>query len=124
MKLVLSFGVADVVNGTSAEAFRSAAETILTGAITLGRVLVVGPTPVAGPEKYARIKALSDELAALCTVHRIPFVAAIDAMQGSPVYRQALINSDGVHPSSAGYAALAELVAGEKAARRFLGLER
>ena len=123
-RLVFSFGVADVFNGTAMEDFIAAAETLLVEAHVMAQVLVVGPTPVASPEKCARIKTLSEELARICSLHKIPFVETIDAMQGSPVYRQALINSDGAHPSSTGYAALAEHLAGDKQARKFLGLER
>lgn len=123
LKLIFSFGVADIINGVTMSDTLAAAETILTQANKLGDVLVVGPTPVSDNAKTDAINDISGKLAGLCGSQKIPFVPVIDAIRESTVYEQALKDGDSIHPTAIGYAALAEHILQSEPARDFFGLE-
>lgn len=123
LKLVFSFGVADVVSGTPTEQSLAAGVSILTQAKGMGDVLVIGPTPVNDRDKREEITTLSRMLEGLCKRLDIPFVQTADAMHRSFVYGQALNDGDGVHPTASGYADLAEHILKNNAARVFFGLK-
>jgi lysophospholipase L1-like esterase len=123
LRLTFSFGVADIANNVHSDLTLGNAEAILTEAITAAPTLMIGPTPVADPERNAQIKKLSGKLAGICEQHHIPFVPVIDAMQSSSVYTQALGAFDNVHPSADGYAALAGHLLQTNTVRTFFGLE-
>ncbi|MCJ2166315.1 GDSL-type esterase/lipase family protein [Pseudodesulfovibrio sp. S3-i] len=123
LRLTFSFGVADIANSVHSDLTLSNAEAILTEAITTAPTLMIGPTPVADPERNAHLKSLSGKLAGICEQHQIPFVPVIDAMQGSSVYTRALGAFDNVHPSADGYAALAGHLLQTNTVRTFFGLE-
>lgn len=122
-KLVFSFGVADVMTGQSTDDTMAAARNILTRAKELGDVLLVGPTPVSNDNASSSVGIVSDKLAELCQSLDIPFVPVIDDISGSTVYQQALNDGDGVHPTSMGYAELAQTILKTEPARDFFGLE-
>lgn len=122
-KLVISFGVADILNGVQTEDSLAAAFAMLTQAREAGDVLVVGPTPVSDAAKSEEIALLSVLIETMCRQLDIPFIATIDAMSRSAVYAQALADGDTVHPTGAGYAELADHIDETNEARRFFGLE-
>lgn len=122
-KLVFSFGVADVANKVAAEQSLAAGVAMLTQAKAMGDVLVVGPTPVNDRGVREEVTTLSRMLAGLCKRVDIPFIPTIDAMHRSFVYGTSLNDGDGVHPTAAGYAELAEHILKFNTAREFFGLE-
>ncbi|QGY40176.1 G-D-S-L family lipolytic protein [Pseudodesulfovibrio cashew] len=122
-KLVFSFGVADQSNKVAPADSLAAAEAMLTEAMDMGEVLLVGPPPVSNPETTRRIGTLSEQFAGLCERLGLPYVPVIDAMLAHPVYGKALEDGDGAHPSALGYAVLAECILESEPARDFFGLE-
>ena len=122
LKLVFSFGVADMVNDVSPEDTRTAAETFLTEARAMGEVLVVGPTPVLDEANCARVGELSQIIGRLCDFLGVPFIPTMDGLQNDPVYIQALADGDTVHPTASGYAALARLILAAPEAADFFEL--
>ena len=123
LKMVFSFGVADVCNGVGGEESMTAAVTILMQAKTMGDVLVIGPTPINDANKREGITTLSHMFESMCKRLEIPFVPTAVPMHRSFVYGQALNDGDGVHPAAAGYADLADHILKNKAARKFFGLK-
>ncbi|MFH1913046.1 MAG: GDSL-type esterase/lipase family protein [Pseudomonadota bacterium] len=123
LKLVFNFGVADVSSAVGIEESMGAAVAMLTRAKAEAEVLVVGPTPINDQKKREAIAGLSRMFESMCSRLDIPFVPAIDAMHRSFVYGQALNDGDGVHPTGAGYADLAEHILKHGAARAFFGLK-
>ncbi|MEF2231705.1 MAG: GDSL-type esterase/lipase family protein [Pseudodesulfovibrio sp.] len=123
LKLVFSFGVADMTNGVPRDETLAAAEALLTEARGLGDVLVVGPPPVLDEAKCARVADLSRAIAALCDFLGVPFVPTMDGLLADPIYIQALADGDTVHPTAAGYAAMARLILAAPEAAAFFELE-
>lgn len=123
LKLVFSFGVADVANDVDFGTSVTNAETILRDAALLAPTLFIGPMPVADPDRTERIAALSGEYETLCARQGVPCVRVIDELRGSGTYALALAENDHVHPSAKGYATLAELLLKTDIVRDFLGLE-
>ncbi len=123
LKLVFSFGVADVANGIPTEQSLAAGVSMLTQAKAMGDVMMVGPTPINDQPKREEITALSRMLAGLCKRIDVPFIPTIDTMHRSFVYGQALNDGDGVHPTASGYAELADYILKFNTAREFFGLE-
>ena len=122
LKLVFSFGVADMVNDVSPEGTRAAAEAFLTEARAMGDVLVVGPPPVLDEAKCARVGELSRTIGGLCDFLDVPFIPTMDALLNDPIYIQALADGDTVHPTASGYAALARLILAAPEAAAFFEL--
>jgi lysophospholipase L1-like esterase len=122
LKIVFSFGVADVCNGVSSEESMTAGVSMLVLAKTMGDVLMVGPTPINDKEKNEEITTLSRMFESMCKRLEIPFIPTCDSMHRSFVYGQALNDGDGVHPTAAGYADLADHILKNKAANDFFGL--
>jgi len=123
LKLVFSFGVADIASGVTGPESLAAGVAILTQAKAMGDVMVVGPTPINDREKREEITILSRMIESMCKQMDIPFVPTIDSMYRSFVYGQALNDGDGVHPTASGYADLAEHILKSNTARKFFGLE-
>lgn len=123
LKLVFSFGVADVVNKVEETDTLAAARQVLTEAKKLGDVLMVGPTPVLDSARQARIAILSERFGPLCDEISVPYIPALGPLLEDPVYPVALADGDGVHPTASGYAALARHILKTKEANVFFGLE-
>jgi len=123
LKLVFSFGVADVHNNVGSEESMAAGVAMIMQAKAMGDVMLVGPTPVNDQNKREEIVALSHMLESMCKRLAVPFVPTVDAMHRSFVYGQALNDGDGVHPTAAGYADLADHILKSSKAREFFGLK-
>ena len=123
LKIVFSFGVADVCNGVGGEESMTAGVSMLMQAKTMGDVLMVGPTPINDQGKREEITTLSRMFESMCKRLEIPFVPTCDPMHRSFVYGQALNDGDGVHPAAAGYADLADHILKNNEARKFFGLK-
>lgn len=70
---------------------------------------VVGPPPANDLPQRERIAALSDAFAEECAVRGVPYVAVVDDLHASAVWRDEA-RADGAHPSTKGYELLAGLV--------------
>jgi lysophospholipase L1-like esterase len=86
-------------------------------------VLWVGPAPLDEEQQplrpapgieYSfhnqRIKALSDDYAALADEVGVPYLSIFDSLATDPRWLQALRDGDGVHPTGDGYRAMYELI--------------
>lgn len=73
-------------------------------------LLVVGPAPVADRSQNDRIVALSAALGAACDTRQVPFVGLAPLLAGDGAWLDEVASGDGSHPSSRGYAAMAELI--------------
>jgi len=116
--VVFSFGVNDTmwehgrVRVQAGLALDSLAQ-LLDDASPIGlRSFVVGPAPAGEAAHDARIGALSASFQRLADDRGVPYVAVFEALAGSPEWAHDVVGGDGVHPSAAGYGALAQLVLG------------
>lgn len=123
VRLVFSFGVADVANDVSPEDSFANAEAILGEAKALAPTLFIGPKPVGDPARTARIAHLSEEFETLCARLAVPCVPVLGALRQADGYAAALAANDNVHPAAAGYALLADLLLQTETVRSFFGLE-
>ena len=122
-KLVFSFGVADMANDVAEADTLEAARAMLTEAMAMGDVLVVGPPPVLDEAKCNRVAELSEAIEALCEDLAVPFIPTLIPMLDDPIYPVALADGDSVHPTASGYAALARHILNTKQANEFFGLK-
>lgn len=74
-------------------------------------VLVVGPPAVSDDAQNKQIRELTERYRSVCRGRGIPFVQVFHALELDPVWRRQVLEGDGAHPRSEGYAALYELVA-------------
>ncbi len=116
--LLFSFGVNDSVLDAatgrprqSPEASCEDAAAILAQAPALGRVLMVGPGPVADEAVNARIASLDAALSAVADAAGVPYRSVYAALRADPTWMAEVARWDGAHPGAAGYAVLAKLVA-------------
>lgn len=115
--LLFSFGVNDCVTDPATgrprvvpEESAANAAAILAGAKALGRVLMVGPGPIADAGVNARIRALDRRLAAAAEAEGVPYLPVFDRLADDPVWMAEVARWDGAHPGADGYAAFAALV--------------
>lgn len=115
--LVFSFGVNDCVIDpeTGREridplACRDHAAAILADAPTLGRVLMVGPVPIADDGVNDRVEALDSLLKTCAAVAGVPYLPVFADLKASKTWMTAVTAWDGAHPGAEGYAELARLV--------------
>ena len=98
------------------------ARALLGWAMARWPVLMLGPPPAAHDEEQdARVAALSAALEALCEEMGIPFLPLHAPLSASSAWRAGVARGDGVHPDSAGYAAMAALIDRWPAWRALLG---
>jgi hypothetical protein len=74
------------------------------------RTFVVGPAAIDVEDQNDRIAALSARFATLCDGRGTPYVALVERLRHSTVWRSELAAADGAHPGAAGYAEATELV--------------
>lgn len=103
LKLVFCFGVADVARDTHRRTMHSSAREMLARALSMADVLVVGPPPVGQVVFLREMQKLSSEISEICQTLGIPYVATIDTLHTSEVYKAALTEGDQWHPTAAGY---------------------
>ena len=123
IRLIFSFGVADVSNDVPPQDSFDNAETILAEAKELAPTLFIGPMPVADPAKTGRITHLSEGFEAICARLAVPCVPVLGDLRDSAAYASALAANDNVHPAAGGYALLADLLLQTDTVRSFFGLE-
>jgi acyl-CoA thioesterase I len=124
--LLFAFGVNDcVLDGESgrtrvaAEASRDNAAAMLGEATALGRVLMVGPPPIADDGVNARVGALDSGFAGVAAAAGVPYLPVFAALRADPTWMAEVARWDGAHPGADGYAALAALVGGWDAWREW-----
>ena len=73
--------------------------------------LMLGPPPALHDAGHdARTAALSPELAAVAAAVQVPFLPLHASLSGNGAWRHGAAKGDGIHPDSAGYAAMAALI--------------
>ncbi|HIU16978.1 MAG TPA: GDSL family lipase [Candidatus Avidesulfovibrio excrementigallinarum] len=121
--LLFSFGVVDMAapkgtpNMRMEESVQTAKE-ILISARDAAPVLLVGPTPVAGPEHAQRIETLSQKYDELCAQLAVGFVDLFTPLARSEAFMGDL--PDGVHPGSVGNELIARQVLASDGLRAWL----
>ncbi|TVM19698.1 hypothetical protein DPQ33_00215 [Oceanidesulfovibrio indonesiensis] len=116
MRLVFSFGAADMAPAPDRESRLTMEESIanaraiLTRANELYPVIMVGPPPMADPSFTRRLTTLDKRYAGLCAEFGIPYLHIIEDLRNSEIYFEELVSGDGVHPGAAGYAHIFRLV--------------
>lgn len=73
--------------------------------------MMVGPPPVADVAHNDRIRALDAAYAQRCAAAAVPYVPVLSALLADEVWMREVGEGDGAHPGTAGYAAMAALVA-------------
>ena len=126
-RIVLSFGVNDTVveegrrgrgglprqrvtTAKSRDAFRKIVDTAAAAVGGTKRVLFVGPPPVADDDHNRRIERLAAALFAEADGSGVLYIDLFTPLVGDESYRREIANGDGAHPTSAGYARIAEIV--------------
>lgn len=113
--IVFSFGVNDTTleNGKTRIEFSNSTENIcniLNTAKQMFPVLMVGPPPTVDVEQNFRIARLSNSFAKVCFELDLPYLDIFTPLQSSNIWMREAVENDGYHPSSAGYAELAQLI--------------
>ena len=75
-----------------------------------GRLLVVGPPPIASDEANTRIAQRSRTIGAECRLLAVPYIATFEALLAEPVWMDQVAERDGAHPDADGYGCLARVV--------------
>ena len=114
-RLVFSFGVNDCLIETGAppispDATRATAQAILADALRWKPTLFIGPPPIADAAVNVRVRALSQDLSALCRDLRVPYLDTITPLSADAVWMREVASVDGAHPGAPGYARFAALV--------------
>ena len=113
-RLVFSFGINDCFQWSDRRLLTpqdslAEARSILTRA-RRRPVLFVGPAAVGNPLVDERIAALTPMLAALCAELAIPFLDLYSPLAANRAWSGHIAAGDGIHPTAAGYAVIADLV--------------
>lgn len=114
-RLVFSFGVDDlsIVNRRQRlpmEVTIANFRHILYEACRRYPTLVIGPPPVANPEKNMRIRYLCRLMAEAANDLEVPYLPIFEELIRSRTWRREIMMYDGMHPSRGGYAELAALI--------------
>jgi lysophospholipase L1-like esterase len=72
--------------------------------------LVLSPGPSGIPEHDERSRALGDRFQEACAKRALAYIPVLDELLGSEAWTRTAQANDGLHPSAAGYAALADLL--------------
>jgi len=111
-RLVIQVGVNDARDGVERDHDACARDLreFIDGSRAIGlEPLVVGPIPTRQPEESARIGALSERYAVVCTEVKAAFIEVHAALRDSGAFLASL-EADGYHPDADGYAAIAQVV--------------
>ncbi|KQC34984.1 GNAT family N-acetyltransferase [Frankia sp. ACN1ag] len=114
-RLVLSFGVNDMTHdgqGLRVPPDRSVANlaALLTEALPILPVLMVGPPPSGDPGRDERVAALDEQYASVCAAKDVPYITVFAALKEQPSWQQEIAAGDGAHPAAAGYEQLTDLI--------------
>ncbi len=85
------------------------ARRILTQAKAQFPTLLIGPPPVADPDRNQSQWASSLAYAELCAALEVPYLDSYQPLSKNAIWQEE-IAADGFHPGAAGYAAWAELI--------------
>jgi len=115
-RIVLSCGV----NDTTVEAGRPRLELdeslaslrAMLDAFADRPLLLIGPPPIDDDAQNQRIAALSRAFAAEADGRGVGFVSLFEALAADRSYLREVAGRDGAHPTSRGYAKIAELILG------------
>lgn len=115
-RMVLSCGVNDMLSEhdqlrVSPEDSRSNVRQILQQASAKYKTIMVGPAPVGDAALNSRIKTISAAYAQEASALGIPFIDVFSQLITDRQYLQDCNSSDGLHPRSDGYSAIAKVIA-------------
>jgi acyl-CoA thioesterase I len=111
-RLIVSYGVSDVVLGTSSADFEESMVELLNEAARRWPLLVIGPTPAYRIDHDGRrLRDLSRRAQRACESASVPYLEIFDALVDAASWRDEAIAYDGYHPMREGYTQLARLVA-------------
>jgi lysophospholipase L1-like esterase len=112
-RVIFAVGANDttVENGTvrvAPERSCMALDKMLSQAAEIGLpAAVAGPPPAGDAGQQARVVALSDAFAGVCTERSVPFWPVAEPLLASPVWLDEAAAGDGAHPAARGYDLLA-----------------
>lgn len=110
-RLVISFGINDVLQGMTTARSRLNLANILDEAATNGiATFVVGPPPTADADFNARLETLVDAQSDVCSRRRVTYVDCFRPLASHEQWQSDLTAGDGTHPGQAGYGLIAWLV--------------
>ena len=114
LRLIFEFGMNDVRdNGGKQQISESqsltAARSILLTAVKWKPTLMIGPPPVNDEPRNSRVRLLSTQFAGLCRELQVPYFDSYDSLGAGPLWLQD-IQTDGTHPTAAGYGEWARLI--------------
>lgn len=114
--VIVEFGVNDVMLVDGVERVDEAGTiAALRGMVERGpegRLLVVGPPPVAWDEVNDRITARAEAIATTCAEAGVPFMPTFDALRAGGAWMREVHAGDGAHPGPDGYAQFADVISG------------
>jgi lysophospholipase L1-like esterase len=113
--LVFSFGTGDSAmpegkRRVSLEDSAANTRALLEAAERHGKVLFVGPPPLADVSHTERNRQTSAEIGRVCAELAVPFLDPMRELMKSNAYMRDLESGDGIHPGAEGYEVLAGLV--------------
>ena len=113
-RIVFSCGVNDTVIESGKprvrpEESRANIRELLRGAKKYS-VLVVGPPPVADDDQNERIHDISQTFAHEANALGIPYIELFSPLKLDSLYKRDISSNDGFHPSSVGYAKMAQVI--------------
>ncbi len=116
-KLVFSFGTNDCAKGEDGRARLAQndrlknARAILVAAPKLWPTLFVGPLPIAGDlVANKRLSDLSRQIGVFAKAHGVEYLDVFTHMHTNDTWQKECADGDGVHPGSASYQAIADMV--------------
>mgnify|MGYP003642946743 CR=1 FL=1 len=115
--LVFSFGSNDCAAGEDGRSRLPQndrlknARSIIVDAPKSWPTIIVGPLPIANDDKAnKRITDLSRQAGALARAHRVPYLDVFTSIKDNEIWKSECQQGDGVHPNSAGYELVADMV--------------
>ncbi len=75
------------------------------------KVLMVGSPPLGEDNQDSRIQNLSFAFAQESKRFGVPYIDLFAPLSGDEAYKQEVLNNDGAHPKSSGYAKMASIIA-------------
>lgn len=110
--LVVSFGVNDTTShGNRVDDSVGALDRLLGEANGNGwAALAVEPPPIADPAHDLRAAHLADLMLEVCAARSVQLIGSRGLLADDPAWQDAMADSDGFHPTAAGYARWASLL--------------
>lgn len=108
--LIFCFGAADYVNGLSIEDSICNAEKILSQASKHYKTLYISPPPMVENNRDKNVSKLSEKIIKICNHLDIKHLNLNSTLRKNPAYFKEIDKRDGVHPGTAGYKIMADII--------------